>query len=101
MEHRGYYAGKVTFDDDAGIFHGEVVGTRDVITFQGKSAAQLKKAFQDSVNDISDQQHVATTGKNPTSTGHHLGRAKKPLRTPFEGHPQALFRSECARPDNI
>jgi predicted HicB family RNase H-like nuclease len=51
MEHKGYYAGKVTFDDDAGIFHGEVVGTRDVITFQGKSASQLKKAFQDSVNE--------------------------------------------------
>ncbi len=51
MEHKGYYAGKVTFDDDAGIFHGEVVGTRDVITFQGQSAAQLKKAFKDSVND--------------------------------------------------
>ena len=51
MEHKGYYAGKVTFDDEAGIFHGEVAGTRDVITFQGKSAAQLKKAFKDSVNE--------------------------------------------------
>ncbi len=51
MEHKGYYAGQVTFDDDAGIFHGEVVGTHDVITFQGKSAAQLKKAFKDSVNE--------------------------------------------------
>ncbi|MCZ6486254.1 MAG: toxin-antitoxin system HicB family antitoxin, partial [Acidobacteria bacterium] len=50
MEHKGYYAGKVTFDEDAGIFHGEVAGTRDVITFQGKSAGQLKKAFKDSVN---------------------------------------------------
>ncbi len=51
MEHKGYYAGKVTFDEEAGIFHGEVAGTRDVITFQGKSAAQLKKAFKDSVNE--------------------------------------------------
>ena len=34
MEHRGYGAA-VTFDD-AGIFHGEVVDTRDVITFQGR-----------------------------------------------------------------
>ncbi len=51
MEHKGYYAGKVTFDDDAGIFHGEVVGTRDVITFQGQSAAQLKKAFKDSIDE--------------------------------------------------
>ncbi len=51
MEHQGYYAGKVTFDDHAGIFHGEVVGTRDVITFQGQSAAQLKKAFKDSIDE--------------------------------------------------
>lgn len=51
MEYKGYYAGQVTFDDEAGIFHGEVIGTRDVITFQGKSAAQLKKAFKDSVDE--------------------------------------------------
>ena len=34
MEYRGYI-GKVEFDDEAGIFHGEVLDTRDVITFQG------------------------------------------------------------------
>jgi predicted HicB family RNase H-like nuclease len=51
MKYKGYCAGKITFDDNAGIFHGEVVGTRDVITFQGKSAAQLKKAFKDSVDE--------------------------------------------------
>ena len=51
MEHKGYYAGKISFDDEAGIIHGEVVGTRDVITFQGKSTTQLKKAFQASVNE--------------------------------------------------
>src|SRR5262249_43550387 len=50
MEHKGYI-GKVEFDDQAGIFHGEVINTRDVITFQGKSVAELKKAFQDSVED--------------------------------------------------
>src|SRR5207245_4068682 len=33
------------------IFHGEVINTRDVITFQGKSVAELKKAFRDSVED--------------------------------------------------
>ena len=36
MEYKGY-VGKVEFDDDAEIFHGEVLDTRDVITFQGKS----------------------------------------------------------------
>ena len=48
MEHRGY-RGVVTFDDEAEIFHGEVVGTRDVITFQGESVAELRRAFEDSV----------------------------------------------------
>jgi predicted HicB family RNase H-like nuclease len=50
MEYKGYI-GKVDFDDAAGIFHGEVVNTRDVITFQGQSVAKLKKAFRDSVDD--------------------------------------------------
>lgn len=50
MEYKGYI-GKVEFDDAAGIFHGEVINTRDVITFQGHSVAQLKKAFRESVDD--------------------------------------------------
>lgn len=50
MEHEGY-VGKVEFDDEAGIFHGEVINTRDVITFQGTTVAELKKAFRDSVDD--------------------------------------------------
>jgi predicted HicB family RNase H-like nuclease len=50
MEYKGYL-GKVEFDDEAGIFHGDVVNTRDVITFQGKAVAELRKAFRDSVDD--------------------------------------------------
>ena len=50
MEYKGY-VGKVEFDDDAGIFHGEVLDTRDVITFQGKTVAELKTAFQESIDD--------------------------------------------------
>jgi predicted HicB family RNase H-like nuclease len=50
MEYQGYI-GKVEFDDEASIFHGEVINTRDVITFQGKSVAELKKAFRESVDD--------------------------------------------------
>jgi len=33
------------------VFHGEVINTRDVITFQGTSVAELRKAFHDSVED--------------------------------------------------
>ena len=50
MEYKGYI-GKVEFDDEAGIFHGEVFNTRDVITFQGESVQELKKAFRNSVDD--------------------------------------------------
>jgi len=50
MEYKGYI-GKVEFDDEAGIFHGEVVNTRDVVTFQGRSVAELKKAFKESLDD--------------------------------------------------
>ena len=50
IEYKGYI-GKVEFDDEAGIFHGEVINLRDVITFQGDSVAELRQAFQDSVDD--------------------------------------------------
>jgi predicted HicB family RNase H-like nuclease len=50
MEYKGY-VGKVEYDDEAGIFHGEVVNLRDVITFQGKSVEDLRLAFQDSIDD--------------------------------------------------
>ena len=50
MEYKGY-VGKVEFDDEAGIFHGEVADMRDVITFQGTSVDELKKAFEESIDD--------------------------------------------------
>jgi predicted HicB family RNase H-like nuclease len=45
------YIGHVQFDEDAEIFHGEVVNTRDVITFQGDTVKVLMKAFKDSIDD--------------------------------------------------
>lgn len=50
MEYKGY-VGEVEFDAEARIFHGEVINTRDVITFQGDTVAQLVKAFHGSVDD--------------------------------------------------
>jgi predicted HicB family RNase H-like nuclease len=48
MTYKGYEA-PVPYDEDAEIFHGEVINLRDVITFQGSSVKELKKAFADSV----------------------------------------------------
>ena len=50
LEYKGY-VGKVEFDDDAEIFHGEVLNLKDVITFQGRSVSELRKAFKDSIDD--------------------------------------------------
>ncbi len=36
MEYKGYL-GRVEYDDEAGVFNGEVINLRDVITFQGES----------------------------------------------------------------
>ena len=45
------YCGKAQYDHDADIFHGEVVGTRDVVTFQGSTPSGLRAAFRESVDD--------------------------------------------------
>jgi predicted HicB family RNase H-like nuclease len=50
MTYKGY-EGVVTFDAEAGIFHGEIVNTRDVVTFQGRSVDDLRQALADSVED--------------------------------------------------
>ena len=42
---------KVEFDADAEVFHGDVINTRDMITFQCESVEELKTAFHDSVDD--------------------------------------------------
>ena len=50
MKYKGY-TGRVEFDDEAKIFHGDVVDTRDVITFQGETVDELEKAFRGSIDD--------------------------------------------------
>ena len=64
MEYKGYFA-KVEFDDDS-TFHGEVINLRDVITFEGETVGELKKAFQDSVDDYLD--FCAKRGEDPEKT---------------------------------
>jgi len=50
MHYKGYDA-VIEFDGDAELFHGEVVNLRDVITFQGASASELKAALSESIED--------------------------------------------------
>ena len=50
MKYKGY-VGQVVYDSRAKIFHGDVIGLRDVVTFQGCSVEEIEQAFKDSVDD--------------------------------------------------
>jgi predicted HicB family RNase H-like nuclease len=69
MTHDGYVA-TIELDEAAGLFHGEVVNTRDVLTFQGRTFEELKAAFADTITD-----YIEWCGE----------RGKKPER-PFSGN---------------
>ena len=51
MIHCKGFVGKVEYDRGAGLFHGEVINTRDVITFQASCVSELEIALRDSVED--------------------------------------------------
>ncbi len=50
MRYKGY-RGHAVYDSETKIFHGEVLGLKDVITFQGRTVNELEKAFKDSIDD--------------------------------------------------
>ena len=50
MHQQGYEA-LVEYDEEAELFHGEVLNLRDVITFQGRSVEELKQALAASIAD--------------------------------------------------
>jgi predicted HicB family RNase H-like nuclease len=57
------YIGKIEYDDEAGLFHGEVITTRDVITFQGTCVEELRQAFKESIEDYLE--FCAERGEEP------------------------------------
>jgi predicted HicB family RNase H-like nuclease len=44
------YVGQPEVDTEAGIIFGRVVGLRDVVTFQGKTVEEARKAFEESID---------------------------------------------------
>lgn len=72
MKYKGY-VGVVQFDDEAMIFHGEVIGLRDVITFRGKTPKEIKKEFEISVDGYIDWCHeLGQEPEKPFSGNIHL-----------------------------
>ena len=85
------YIGKVDYDDEAGTFHGEVINTRDVITFQGASVKELKKALKDSVEDYLE--FCRERGEEPDRPF----SGKFVVRISPNVHREAFFRAKSAR----
>jgi predicted HicB family RNase H-like nuclease len=84
------YVGKTDYNDEAGIFHGEVINTRDVITFQGKSVNELKKALRDSVEDYLE--FCMERGEEPDRPF----SGKFVVRVPPEVHREAFLKARSA-----
>ena len=53
LRYKGF-SGRVEYDESASVFHGEVLDTRDVITFEGTTVDDLEAAFRESVDDYLD-----------------------------------------------
>lgn len=89
MEYKGYIA-RVEVDDDVGILHGEVINTRDVITFEGTSIDELRQALADSIEDY--LAFCAERGEEPDKPF----SGKFSLRVDPELHRQITIRARTA-----
>ncbi len=87
LEYKGYH-GRVDFDEDAGLFHGEVLDLRDVITFQGKSVDEILTAFHDSIDDYLE--FCEQRGESPDKP--FTGRLM--LRLPTEIHRRVYLKAK-------
>ena len=90
MSYKGYHA-TVEYDPDADIFHGEVTNARAVLTFQGRSVEELKKALADTVEDY--LAWCAERGKEPEKP--YSGRLL--LRIPPELHRRLAIEAARAK----
>lgn len=50
LEYKGYYA-TIYFSADDEVFFGKLIGINDLISFEGESVVELKKAFHEAVED--------------------------------------------------
>ena len=100
MQYKGYI-GKIEFDPDARILHGEVIGIRDVVTFQGASVKDVEKAFHESVDDYLS--FCKERGEQPDKpfSGHFVLRVPADLHRSLDmfahasGKSLNAFAAEC------
>ena len=62
LEYKGY-VGHAEYESETHSFHGEVLDTRDVITFQSDTVKGLERAFRGSIDDY--LQFCSERGEDP------------------------------------
>ena len=89
MTYKGYTA-RIEFDDADGILVGRLLGIRDVVGFHADNVAELRAAFEESVDDYLET--CEKIGKEPQKPA----SGKLMLRVPPELHRAALVAAEAA-----
>lgn len=88
MKYKGYSA-HVQYDGSIEAFHGRIAGIEDIITFEGRSVAELKRAFKLAVDDY--LAWCAEEGREPDKAA--PGRLL--LRLGPELHRQVVSRAQA------
>jgi predicted HicB family RNase H-like nuclease len=83
MTYKGFTA-RIEFDDADSIFHGRLLGIRDVVGFHADTVNELREAFREAVDDYLEA--CAKLGKTPDKPA----SGKLMLRIPQEVHHAAL-----------
>jgi predicted HicB family RNase H-like nuclease len=87
MTHRGYSA-RVHYDERDDVFVGRILGLRSIISFHGKTVAELRREFAVAIKDyLDDCAEQGISPENPAS-------GKLLLRVPPEVHTRALIKAQ-------
>ena len=70
LEYKGYF-GSVEYSDDDEVLHGRLEFIRDLVTYEGRDAKGLKRAFHEAVDDYLALR--ARQGRKPTTSPARAG----------------------------
>ncbi|HSA34872.1 MAG TPA: toxin-antitoxin system HicB family antitoxin [bacterium] len=82
LSYKGYHAA-YRYDKETSLFHGEVTGIEDVITFQATREEDMEQAFRDSIDDyLAFRKSLKRSNKDPENLpGQKAVRQTKKLRS--------------------
>lgn len=88
MTYMGYTA-RIEYDERDDIFVGRILGLRSIISFHGKTVAELRREFAAAVKDyLSDCEEQGISPEKPAS-------GKLLIRVPPEIHSKALIKAQA------